>query len=117
MAEHTNDEQLELFADLIEPAAEILGDEEVGEIFKSGGKPITAVKLAVKKHKAAVVEILARLEGEEPSQYKVPGPVSLALKLFKLFSTPEIAELFTGQSQSVAASGGSATENTGDGAN
>lgn len=116
MAERTNDEQLELFADLIEPAGEILGDEELGEIFNSGGKPITAVKIAIKKHKSAVVEILARLDGVEPAQYKVPGPTVLALKLFKLFGNPEIAELFTGQSQSVAASGGSATENIGDGA-
>lgn len=113
----TNDEQLELFADLIEPVAEIVGDAEVGAVFQKGGKPITAVKLAIKNHKAAVVEILARLDGIDPKDYEVPGPFVLAMKIFKLFSTPEVSDLFTGQSQSVAASGGSATENTGDGAN
>lgn len=112
----TNEEQLELFADLLEPAAEIIGDTEVGEVFQKGGKPIAAVKLAIKNHKAAVVEILARLDGVDPKEYEVPGPLTLSLKLFKLFSTPEVTELFTGQSQSVAASGGSATENIGDGA-
>lgn len=112
----TNEEQLELFADLLEPAAEIFGDAEVGEVFRKGGKPITAVKLAIKGHKAAVVEILARLDGIDPKEYKVPGPGILALKLVKIFSNPEVTELFIGQSQSDAASGGSATENTGDGA-
>lgn len=112
----TNDEALDLFADLLEPAAEIIGDKEVADILKSGDKPIKAIKVAIKKHKSAVVEVLARIDGVEPSKYEV-NVLTLPVKLIELLNRPEVQELFTSQGQENAAgSFGSVTENTEDGA-
>ena len=113
----TNEEQLELFADLLEPAAEIITDKEVSGAIKAGEKPIKAVKLAIKNHKAAVIEMLARIDGVAPDKYHV-NVLTLPVKLVNLFNKPEVQELFTLQGQTDgAAASGSATENIEDGAN
>ena len=114
----SNEDQLELFADLIEPAAEIIGDKAVAKILQTGGKPAKAVKIAIKNHKQAVIELLARLDGVDPENYVVPGPIGLAMRLINLFNQPDIKDLFIAQGQNeIAADSGSATENIGDGVN
>ncbi len=113
----TNEEQLELFADLIEPCAEILSDKELAAAFQSGNRA-KAIKLGIKNHKSAVIEILARIDGVDVGAYKVPTPPVLAMKILSLFNNPEIAELFTPQAQNETAThSGSATESTEDGEN
>ena len=108
-----NDEALELFADLLEPASEILGDPAVAEALRGGGTLARAVKLAVKGHKAAVVEILARLDGEDPASYRV-RPAALPGKLAALLAMPEMRDFFSWPGRSGAcACSGSASESTG----
>lgn len=115
MRERTNEEELDLFADLIEPFAEILQDGQVMGVLQNGGKPITAVKWAIKNHKQTVVEILARIDDVPVEGYKVSA-ITLPIKLLNLFNRPEFKELFTGQGQQITAgSSGSATGNTEDG--
>ena len=115
--QRTNEEELELFADLLEPVAEILSDNAVAGVFRSGGKPITAIKYAIKNHKGAVIEILARIDGIPVEEYKVSA-ITLPVKLLALLNRPEVIDLFTSAEQmSDAAPSGSATENTEDGAN
>lgn len=115
MAERSNDEALDLFADLLEPVAEIITDQEVIDALQNDGKWIKAIKPAIKNHKSAVVEILARVDGVEPSEYKV-NVVALPIKLLNLLNKPELKELFTSQAQENAAgSFGLATENIEDG--
>ena len=56
--QRANEEQLELFADLLEPASEIIGDGEIAAVLKpGGGKLLNAFKLALKNHKNAVIQI------------------------------------------------------------
>lgn len=115
--QRTNEEELDLFADLLEPVAEILGDKAVSDVFRTGGKPITAIKYAVKNHKQAVVEILARIDGVPVEEYHVTA-LALPVKLLNFLNKPEVKSLFTLQGQmNAAASFTSATENTEDGAN
>jgi hypothetical protein len=92
-----NEEALERFADLLEPAGEIITDEEVREHLQNNEK-MKAVKTAVKKHKSAIIEILARMDGEEPENYKV-GVFTLPAKILGLLDNPELREFFTGQGQ------------------
>ena len=114
----TNEEQRDLFAALIEPAADIMSDKQIAQILQGGGKKITAVKLALKNHKPAIIEILAHLDGVEPTEYKVPNPLTLTAKIIQFLNNPEVVELFTSQEQtSAAAASGFVTESTGDGAN
>ena len=114
----TNEEQLELFANLLEPAAEIIADKEVAAILKGKGKAITAVKLAIKNHKSAVIELLAVLDGVPVEDYIVPNPAALTMKLINLLNSEEMKDLFTLPGQTnAAASSGSAMDNTKGGAN
>ena len=115
--QRTNEQELELFADLLEPFAEILGDKAVSDVFRSKGKPITAIKYVIKNHKAAVIEILARIDETPVEEYHVSA-LALPVKLLNLLNRPELKDLFTLQGQmNDAASFTSATENTEDGAN
>lgn len=108
----TNEENLDLFADLLEPVTEILTDKEVVDGVKNDGNKIKAVKAAIKNHKAAVVQFLALLEGVDAEDYVVPPPAQFMMKILALVNKPEVQELFTLQGQTtIAASSGSATEN------
>ena len=110
----TNDEHLDLFADLMLPVSEILTDEAVISAYKGEeGKPIKAVRAAIKGHHRAIVEILATLEGVDPDEYIVPPPAALLMKILNLINDPDVQSLFTLQGQTgIAASSGSATETT-----
>lgn len=109
----SNEESLDLFADLLEPVAEILADAEVKEAFEL--KRIRGVKVAIKKHKAEVIQILALVDGIPVDEYKV-NVFTLPLKLLELLNKPEVAELFQSQGRmNFAATSGSATETMEDG--
>ena len=110
----TNEESLELFADLVEPVSEIIFDEEVRKAL-SENKAAKAVKVAIKRHKRRIIEALALIDGIPVEEYKV-NVWTLPMKIMGLVNTPEFSELFTsaGQTNAVDVSG-SATENTGDG--
>lgn len=115
MIQKTNDEQLDLFADLIEPTSKILTDAAIAEAFKSGDT-FKAVRTAIKNHKAEIIEILALADGVPVEEYKVPSPLGLTVKIMGFVNKPEVQELFTSQGQTNAADvSGSATENIKDG--
>ena len=117
--QRTNEEELELFADLIDPFAEILTDEAVRDAFSHPKKNrITeAVKVAIKKHKQAVIEIFARIDEVPVEEYRITA-LSIPARLVALFNKPELKDLFLVQEQTKAAESSTpATENTEDGAN
>lgn len=101
MKERTNEESLDLFADLLEPCATILGDKEVTAAFE-GGNMLKAIKTAIKTHKPEMIEILAILDGADPATYRV-NPLMIPVRFLKLLNDPAtgdaIKELFTLQSQ------------------
>lgn len=112
----TNEEELDLFADLIEPFSEILADSAVSDVLKSGGKIVTAVKYAIKNHKESIIQILARIDGVPVEEYHITA-LSIPIKLIGLFNKPEMKDLFTSQVlTSGAVASGSATGNIEDGA-
>ena len=105
----SGDVALEALADIIDPAVEIMSDNEINLALKNGNN-LFAVKKALKKHKKAVTEILAVLDGEDPETYK-PKIVTLPAKLLEIFNDPYVIELFQSQGQNIEASSGSAMEN------
>ena len=118
MAEKTlreqNEEALDLFADLMEPAAEILADPEVSGKIGTGVPLGKIIKPAIKNHKAAVIEILARLHGQEPEDYKV-NVLMLPIELTRFLNTPEAQDFLSSLAQSAdEGASGSPTENTED---
>ena len=112
----TNEEALELFADLVEPVSEIIFDTEVSKALREN-KTAKAVKVAIKRHKRRIIETLALVDGVPVDEYKV-NVFTLPMKLMELVNKPEFQELFmsAGQTSAVEFSG-SAMDNTGDGAN
>lgn len=116
MAEKTirqqNEEQLDLFADLMEPVAEILVDPEVRRNLTKDAYT-RAIKPAIKNHKGAVIEILARLHGEDPETYRV-NALMIPFELVKLINRPEVQDFLSslGQDNDLLTGSGSATANT-----
>ena len=101
---------IEVLADLMEPAAEIMADEEVVKLARSGQK-IKGISTALRKHKKACLTILALTEGENPETYS-PSLLAIPKKALELLNDPELMSLFSSQSQKEQTSSGSAMENT-----
>lgn len=110
LTEFEGEKAIDVLADLLEPASEIMTDKEFVSLFQSGDR-IKAIKIALKKHAKAVIEILAISEGEDPATYK-PKVLTLPAKLLELLNDPEVVGLFQLQGRDVKTSSGSATEIT-----
>ena len=110
LSEYQGEAALDLLADLIEPAGEIMSDKEIGEVFKEN--KFKAIGLAIKNHKKAVMQILATMDGVPVEEYKC-NVFSLPVKILELLNDPEMIRLFQYQGQTGDAnSSGSASENT-----
>ena len=90
------EQALEVFADIMEPAAEILTDDEVKAFFNSDQPLVKLIAYVLKHHKKAVLEILARLDGEDPETYSV-NVLTLPKKMLELLNDPGVTDLFTSQ--------------------
>lgn len=112
LSEIKGEQALDVLADLIEPASEIMTDEVVRACARSGNK-LKAIKMAIKNHKRAVIAILAALDGvEDVDSYEV-NVLTLPAKFVEIFNDPDVMSLFTSQGQKTEkTSSGSATENT-----
>ena len=110
LSEYQGEAALDILADLIEPAGEIMSDKEIGEVFKENR--FKAIGLAIKNHKKAVMQILATMDGVPVDEYKC-NVFSLPVKILELLNDPEMIQLFQYQGQTGDAnSSGSASENT-----
>ena len=114
MRNMTNEESLDMFADMLEPMSVILADKEVSAKFKDGTLA-AGVAHAIKRHKPEVIQILAATDGEPVETYKV-NPIAIPFKLLHLLSSPEMKELFMSAGQMTEkGSSGSAMASTEDG--
>ncbi len=112
LSEYQGEAALDLLADLIEPAGEIMSDKEIGEVFNKNR--FKAIGLAIRNHKKAVMQILATMDGVPVDEYKC-NVFSLPVKILELLNDPEMIRLFQYQGQTGDAnSSGSASENTED---
>ena len=116
MANNANYDKLDLLAELIDPMGEILTDREALLCWKAGRKA-DGLRLMIVNHKAAIVEILARLEGEDPASYRIDGGALLLKLIAKWNELQEMAEvLFPSRAQSAdAAYSGPVTDATREG--
>lgn len=111
----SNEDVLDRFADMIEPVAEIIADTEVQQAAKSGTKAQMAA-IAIKRHKQAVIRILAISDGVPVEDYKV-NPFAIPVKIIALLNKPEVKDLFIVQAQTNEdGASGPAMANIGDGA-
>ena len=110
LSEYQGEAALDILADLIEPAGEIMSDKQIGDVFKENR--FKAIGLAIKNHKKAVMQILATMDGVPVDEYKC-NVFSLPVKILEILNDPDLVQLFTYQGQTGdAKSSGSASENT-----
>ena len=109
LSEYQGEAALDILANLIEPAGDIMSDKEIGEVFKENR--FRAIGLAIKNHKKAVMQILATMDGVPVEEYKC-NVLTLPMKILELLNDPDLIHLFTYQGQTGdAKSSGSASEN------
>lgn len=112
LSDFKDDDALDVLADILEPAAEILADEEIERMRNAKTNRIKIIAYAIKNHKRAVIEILARLDNTPVEDYHV-NAVTLPIQLLTLVNDPEVQILFTSQGQnSGVTSSGSAMVST-----
>lgn len=110
LSEYQGEAALDLLAELIEPAGEIMSDKQIGDVFKENR--FKSIGLAIKNHKKAVMQILATMDGVPVEEYKC-NVFSLPVKIMEILNDPALIQLFTYQGQTGdAQSSGSASENT-----
>ena len=110
LSEYQGEAALDILADLIEPAGEIMSDKEIGDVFKENR--FKAIGLAIRNHKKAVMQIMSTMDGVPVEEYKC-NVLTLPVKILELLNDPDIVQLFTYQGQTGDAnSSGSASENT-----
>ena len=110
LSEYRGEAALDILADLIEPAGEIMSDKKIGEVFKENR--FKAIGLAIKNHKKAVMQIMATMDGVPVEEYKC-NVFTLPAKILQLLNDPELVQLFTSQGQTGdAKSSGSVAVNT-----
>ena len=109
LSEIKGEAALEALADIIDPATEIMSDAHIAKCINDGNK-LKAIQLALRNHKAAIISIMATLDGKKPEEYEV-NVLTLPVKLIELLNDPEVVGLFSLQGQTVNSSG-SAMENT-----
>ena len=109
LSEYQGEAALDILADLIEPAGEIMSDKQIGDVFKEN--KFKAIGLAIKNHKKAVMQIMATMDGVSVEEYKC-NVFSLPVKILELLNDTALVQLFTYQGQTGdAKSSGSASEN------
>lgn len=115
LSDFKDEAALDLLADIIDPAAEIMSDKGIAEHLRNG-QTAKAIKPILKNHKQAITTILALLDGEDPGSYHF-NFLALPKKLLELLNDPELMDLFQSQGQTVDnPNSGSATGSTeGDG--
>ena len=97
LSEYKDGEAPDLLADLLEPATEILADEEVGEALREG-KRMTAIKAVMKRHKPQVMAILAAMEGVPAEDYHC-NVLTVPMRLIEILNDRDLLAVFTSQAQ------------------
>ncbi len=111
LSEIQNEEALDVIADILDPVIEICQDDELKEVMTKNDR-MAAIKIAIKKHKEAIMLILATLDGESIETYKI-NLIQIPTKLLELFNDPDMAAFFQSQGLMISdAFSGSATVTT-----
>ena len=100
LSDYKGEDALELLANILEPAMEIIQDENIREATKNNKTTRGAlVKMIIKDHKTSILEIRAYISGlEDPAEYN-PDIITLTGDLLELFSDEAFSELFQSQGQ------------------
>ncbi len=118
LSEIQNEDALDVLAELLDPIAELSKDKEIRRPNKNEkGEDVPKTKLemvqiAIRKHKRAVLKILATLDGVPLEEYNI-NLIQIPLKVYELLNDEDMMAFFQSQGLNLSdAFSGSATENT-----
>lgn len=113
LSEYKNEDALELLADLLNPLAEIMSDEEFKKVLtKENTTKMEMIQYLLRNKNKQIIAILARMENTPVEEFEV-NIISLTKKLLDVFNDKELIDFFQSQGQMLAGeTSGSATENT-----
>lgn len=95
LSEIKGEAALDMLADIIEPATEIMTDPNVQKLIKAKDRG-KVIKALIKNHKKSIIEILATIDGVPVEQYDV-NVFTLPIKLLELLNDKELMSFFTSQ--------------------
>ncbi len=111
LSEIRGERALDVLAEIIEPAVEIMADKEFAMLLQRN-MAVKAASHAIKNHKKAVLTMMAALDGEPVETYN-PSLLALPRKLLEIINDPEMVSLFQSQDHpSEAGASGPVSENT-----
>lgn len=115
ITEFKDGDAIDLLADLIDPIAKILGDEEVKKAFSAGHSKLHIAKLCLKRHKEDILEILAKMNGQTVDEYTC-NPVTILRDIVYLLNDQDLIDFFSEQRAQMTIGGASKSvaENTED---
>lgn len=111
LSDYKGDEAIELWADLIDPIARIIADDEIAKVYKTQPKIVVAKEI-LKRHKSEATEILTRID---PAPLNGLNIITRIIALLVDIETADETKGFfesAGQAMTASESTGSATENT-----
>ena len=107
------EQALDVLADIIEPVAKILADENLKKVKEQNVPIIKVVPYLLKNHKRSIIEILAILDGKTYDEYvQEVSIVALPTRIIELLNDPMLVEVFQSQAQTESTSFGPAMVNT-----
>jgi len=110
LSDYKGEDAIELLADIIEPAIDIISDDAIRDAVRANKTRMELIKLVLKGHKKEILEIMARIDGEDPATYQ-PNVFVLPMRLIELLNDSDLMELFRSQTRIESdASSGSAME-------
>lgn len=110
LSDYQGEEAIVLLGEILEPTMVILADKDVSE-----NKAPTRLQLAsiiLKKHPKEILEILARLDGEEVKDYKC-NILTLPTKVVEILNDKDLMDFFASQTaEMLKSASGAVTANT-----
>ena len=117
LSEIQNEDALDVLAELLDPIAELSKDKEIRRPNKNEKgedvpkNKLEMVQIAIRKHKRAVLKILATLDGVPLEEYNI-NLIQIPLKVYELLNDEDMMAFFQSQGLNLSdAFSGSATEN------
>ena len=113
LSEIRGEAALDVLADIMEPAVEIMTDKDVKTLFRAK-KKVEAIALMIKNHKRATIAIMAALNQKSVDEFMAEvNIITLPLTILNIMNDPDLASLFTSQGlKKPETDSGSAMENT-----
>lgn len=112
LSDFKGEDALDLWADLLDPLSNILSDQKVAAVVRSGRSKIDIAKTILQEHKKDAAEILQRIDDEPLNGFNI---VTRLIAVLADIGENEDVKAFFGyaaQAQKESASSGSAMENT-----